>query len=136
MVTSDGRRSAHALATLFGAASVAHVVAPTVLRTVVPPWMSAWARPVVAVTGVAEVAVSAALIRPATRRPGAWGAAGLIATFLVAHVDAAIRTRRDRPRWIERPVGVTVRLVVNAGFLAWTLVVARAPGARRPQRRR
>jgi hypothetical protein len=73
--------------------------------------MTAWARPIVAATGVAELAVSAALLRPATRRPGALGAAGLIAAFLVAHVDAAIRTERDHPRWIERPVGVTVRLL-------------------------
>lgn len=120
------RRSAHAFAAMFGAASVAHFVAPAVLCAVVPPWMAAWARPIVAVTGVAEVAVSAALLRPATQRPGALGAAGLIATFLVAHVDAAVRTQPNRPRWIERPTGVTVRLLSNTGLLLWTLAVARA----------
>ena len=119
------QRSVHALATLFGAASVAHFVAPDFLRTVVPPWLHTWARPIVAVTGVAELAVSAALLRPTTRRPGALGAAGLIAAFLVAHVDAALRSQRDRPRWIERPAGVTVRLLVNVGYLVWALAVAR-----------
>lgn len=119
------RRSAHALAAMFGAASVAHFAAPAVLATVVPTWMAAWARPLVAVTGVAEVAVSAALLRPATRRPGALGAAGLIAAFLAAHVDAAVRTRRDRPRWIERPTGVMVRLLTNTGLLFWAVAVAR-----------
>ena len=120
------RRSAVTLAAMFGAASVAHFVAPAALCTVVPPWMTALARSTVAVTGVAEVAVSAALLRPATRRPGALGAAGLIAAFLVAHVDAAARTQRDRPRWIERPTGVTVRLLSNTGLLICALAVARA----------
>lgn len=114
-----------ALAVLFGGAGVAHFAAPTVLATVVPPWLAAGARPLVAVTGVAELAVGAAMLHPATRRAGASGAAGLIAVFLVAHVDAAARTGRDRPRWIDRPAGVVVRLVSNAGLLAWTLAEAR-----------
>ncbi|MDD7940294.1 hypothetical protein PHK61_17860 [Actinomycetospora lutea] len=118
-------RDAYALAALFGGAGVAHFAAPAFLHTVVPPWMAAWARPVVAVSGVAELAVAAALLHPATRRLGASGAAGLIATFLVAHVDAAVRTRRDHPRWLDRPAGVTVRLAVNAGYLAWAVTVAR-----------
>jgi uncharacterized membrane protein len=118
-------RDADALAALFGMAGMAHFVVPVPLRSVIPPWMATWARAVVAITGVAELAVSAALLHPATRRRGALGAAGLIAAFLVAHTDAAVRTRRDRPRWIERPAGVTVRLAVNTGYLAWALAVAR-----------
>ena len=123
-------RDTDVLAAIFAAAGVAHFAAPTVLHPVVPPWMAAWARPVVAVSGVAELAVSAALLHPATRRRGAQGAAGLIAVFLVTHVDAALRTRRDRARWIERPTGVTLRLVSNTAFVAWALTVARSAGPR------
>ncbi len=73
---------------------------------------------------------SAALLHPATRQRGAQGATGLIAVFLVTHVDAALRTRRDRGRWIERPTGVTLRLVSNTAFVAWALTVARSAGPR------
>jgi uncharacterized membrane protein len=123
-------RDTDVLAAIFAAAGVAHFAAPTVLHPVVPPWMAAWARPVVAVSGVAELAVGAALLHPATRQRGAQGAAGLIAVFLVTHVDAALRTRPDRGRWIERPTGVTLRLVSNTAFVAWALTVARSAGPR------
>ena len=123
-------RATDVLAAIFAGAGVAHFAAPTLLHPVVPPWRAAGAPPGGAGSGVAELAVSAALLHPATRRRGAHGAAGLIAVFLVTHVDAALRTRRDRGRWIERPTGVTLRLVSNTAFVAWALTVARSAGPR------
>lgn len=130
MTRTPRPRDTDALAAIFAMAGVAHFAVPTALHPVVPPWMAAWARPAVAVSGVAELAVGAALLHPATRQRGAQGATGLIAVFLVTHVDAALRTRRDRGRWIERPTGVTLRLVSNTAFVAWALTVARSAGPR------
>ncbi|MGW7364260.1 DoxX family protein [Streptomyces sp. NPDC054841] len=120
-----------ALAIFLCLTGIAHFAVPRYFRTLVPRWLPAPGA-LVAVTGVMELAAAALLAVPGTRAAGGWTAAALIAAFLTSHVDAvrhachARHARRSRPRLLDRPAGVALRIVVNLGYLAWAVAVARA----------
>jgi uncharacterized membrane protein len=79
---------------------------------------------VVAVSGLADIAVGVLVAVPATRRTGAWATAALITTYLPAHLEP-LRHRRAAQRAFDRPAGDAARVVVNLGYIAWAAAVAR-----------
>ncbi|MEU2513706.1 MauE/DoxX family redox-associated membrane protein [Streptomyces syringium] len=112
-----------ALAMFLVVTGFAHFLAPGYFRMLVPAWLGR-ERFLVAVSGAAEVMVGALMLFPGGRRAGGWAAAVLIACYLAPHVDALRRTRPDRPRLLERPVGAVARLAVNVLYIAWAVAVA------------
>jgi uncharacterized membrane protein len=102
---------------------VAHFQQPDYFRGLVPSWLPARSA-VVAVSGLADVAVGVLVAAPATRRTGGWATAALITTYLPAHLEP-LRHRHTAQRAFDRPVGVAARVLVNLGYVAWAGAVAR-----------
>ncbi|MBF6425397.1 hypothetical protein IU440_11950 [Nocardia cyriacigeorgica] len=113
----------HAIAaTLLGlfllACGIAHFLAPAYFANLVPPWMPR-PKPLVAASGIAEIAVGAMVIVPATRDIGGWLAAAMLAVYLLVWLDR-LRTEPGR----ASAAGVAV----NAAYLVWGGYVAVAGG--------
>ncbi|WP_116709340.1 DoxX family protein [Actinomycetospora cinnamomea] len=68
---------------------VLHGVAPRPFDTIVPPWLPGSARFWTYASGVAELAVGAAVAAPRTRRAGALVAAALFVAVFPANVQMA-----------------------------------------------
>ena len=83
----------------------------------------------VAVSGLAGLAVGVLVAAPATRRSGARATAALISTYLPAHLEP-LRHRGEAERAFDRPVGVAARVAVNLGYIAWATAVARGATGR------
>ncbi len=108
------------LAAAFGGSGVLHLVRPRTYEWMVPPELGD-ARAWVLGSGVAEVAAAVLLSAPATRRAGGWAAAGLLASFLPAHLHH-FRVARGRPALLA---AAAVRLPLQVPMIAAALRVAR-----------
>ena len=79
-------RLAKVLALFLGFAGIMHFASPSFFNDIVPPWLppsrSFWTY----ISGVAELAVAIALLRPATRRTGAIAAAWLFIAVYPANI--------------------------------------------------
>ena len=115
--------AASALAALMVGSGVTHFTKPGYYRSLVPSWLPARSA-VVAVSGLADVAVGVLVAVPATRRTGARATAALITAYLPAHLEP-LRHRHSPQRAFDRPAGVAARVAVNLGYVAWAVAVAR-----------
>ena len=115
------RASPWLLAAFLGGAGVMHFVAPGPYERLIPPFLGdprAW----VYASGVAEIAVGAAVAAPRTRRAGATAAAALLVAVFPGHVYMAVEPG-DVPRWLA-----LARLPLQVPLVLWALQVRR--GAR------
>lgn len=115
--------AALALAVFLIVAGIAHFVAPGYFRTLVPDWLPAPGA-FVAASGGTDIMTGALVLVPGTRAVGGWVAAALITAFLISHIDALRQASTSRQRFIDRPAGVALRLVVNGAYIAWAVTVA------------
>ncbi|MFJ5231342.1 hypothetical protein ACIQBJ_15770 [Kitasatospora sp. NPDC088391] len=119
-MTAD--RSARLLGGLLLGAGVAHFVAPGPFDAIVPRSLPGPPRAWTKASGVAELAVGAAVLLPSTRRHGALAAAGLFAAVFPANVKMAYD-------WRHRPAplraAALARLPLQAPLIAWALKVSR-----------
>ncbi|TYP86761.1 hypothetical protein [Blastococcus xanthinilyticus] len=115
--------AATALAGLMIGSGAARTVVPGYFRGLVPPWVPA-PGVAVALSGAADVLAGVLLLRPATRREGAWLAAGLVTAYLPAHLDP-LRHASTATSLFDRRPGIAARLVVNVGYIGWAVAVAR-----------
>ena len=106
---------------------ISHFTKSAYFRDLVPSWLPARSA-VVVVSGLADVAVGALVAVPATRRTGACATAALITAYLPAHLDP-LRRAGSAERAFDRPAGVAARVLVNLGYVAWAVGVARRAGA-------
>ena len=121
--------AARTLAAFMAVSGITHFTSPGYYRGLVPSWVPA--RPaVVALSGAADVAVGALVAVPATRRAGGWATAALIIAYLPAHLDP-LRRAGTAQRASDRPAGVAARVLVNLGYVAWAVGVARSGRSRR-----
>ncbi|MFG2820874.1 hypothetical protein ACGFX4_15780 [Kitasatospora sp. NPDC048365] len=115
-------RSARLLSGLLLGAGVAHFVVPRQFDAIVPRSLPGSPRTWTHLSGVAELAVGAAVALPATRRAGALTAAGLFAAVFPANVKMAYD-------WRHKPAplraAALARLPLQAPLIAWALHVAR-----------
>lgn len=81
-------RSTKVLAGIFAASGLVHLVKPDVYESVMPHWVPAH-REVILGSGVAELALSAGLLAPATRRLAGWGSLVLLVGVYPANVKMA-----------------------------------------------
>ncbi|MFF5211206.1 hypothetical protein [Streptosporangium sp. NPDC000396] len=115
--------AAVALAFFLIVVGIGHFVFTGYFRTLIPAWIP-WKTPLVLASGVAEILSGALTLVPGTRAAGAWAAAALITSYLVSHLDALRHAHPGRSRVLERPSGAVARLVVNAFYIAWAVMVA------------
>jgi uncharacterized membrane protein len=103
-------------------AGVMHFVIPRAYESIVPPRLPA-PRALVYASGVAEIAGGAGVLHPRTRRlASAWSVATLLAVF-PANVHMALHP--DRYQVPGGPIGLWLRLPVQALFIAWAIAAGR-----------
>jgi len=79
-------RLAKLLALFLGLAGIMHFANPSFFNDIVPPWLPPSPAFWTYISGVAELAVAIALIRPSTRRAGAIAAAWLFIAVYPANI--------------------------------------------------
>lgn len=115
-------RAATGLAALLGGSGVLHLVAPRPFDGIVPRSLPGSPRTWTYVSGVAELAVAAAIAHPRTRRAGGLAAAALFVAVFPANVKMAVDARHASPAHRAIMFG---RLPLQAPLIAWALRVAR-----------
>ncbi|PRY46876.1 DoxX family protein [Umezawaea tangerina] len=121
--TRSRSRSALALAGLLGVAGVTHFAKPRPYDSIVPRVLPGEPRTWTYASGVAEIAVAAAVAVPRTRRLGGLLAAGLFAAVFPANVKMAIDYRDRGPRAKAIAWG---RLPGQIPLIIWALRVRRS----------
>jgi len=106
-------------------AGVMHFVIPKVYRRIMPPYIPAPTAMVYA-SGVAEIAGGAALMRPSSRRWGAWWLIATLIAVFPANVHMALNPD-DYPDIPGRAVSLWARLPFQAVFIAWVRAAGTAP---------
>lgn len=81
-------RSTKVLAGIFAVSGVVHLVKPEAYEMIMPEWVPAH-REVILGSGVAEIALSAGLVAPKTRRLAGWGSLALLLGVYPANVKMA-----------------------------------------------
>jgi uncharacterized membrane protein len=111
-----------ALATMLTTTGLLHLAVPAPFDAIVPRDLPGTPRFWTVASGIAELAVAAAVAAPRTRRLGAAAAAGLFVAVFPANVKMA----RD---WSERPAAMRAvawgRLPLQVPLVAWALAVRR-----------
>ncbi len=106
------------------AAGVTHFTTPGFFRQIVPPILPA-ADVLVAVSGIAEIALGVLVMIPATRRLAAWGIIALLVAVYPANVYQALYDPAlvDPPAWMGQPseAALIARLPMQLvlGWWAW-----------------
>lgn len=111
------------LAVFVAAVGITHFIFPRYFMTLVPPRIP-WARSAVYATGVLEVAFGIGLLLNPLQSVAAWATVGLMAVYVLTHVEALMRAGSHQPRWLDRPAGAATRIVVNLCYLVWAIAAA------------
>ena len=109
--------SPYVLASLLVTTGTLHLLRPAVFDSLIPPFLGdprAWTY----ASGLAELAVAAAVALPRTRRAGGLAAAALFVAVLPGNVYMAFEPG-DVPRWIA-----LLRLPLQVPLVLWGLQVA------------
>src|SRR3954468_23604016 len=113
---------AFGLAGVLGFAGVAHFVKPEFFDEIVPHALPASPRTWTYVSGAAELACAAAVVRSSTRRIGGLAAAALFVSVFPANVQMAVDWR-DRPA--SEQAAALGRLPLQIPLVLWALKVRR-----------
>lgn len=115
----------YGLTALLIVAGITHFIVPGWYERLVPSW--AWLprpRTAVYLTGLVEIVLAFGLVNGLTRIYAAWATVALFAVYVASHFSAYRRADASQPRWLERPTGAGVRVIVNLGYLAAALTLA------------
>ena len=121
-MTADGWRGVGklvgrcAFAALFVLGGVGHFVVPDFYVKMMPPYLP-WHRPLVLVSGAAEIALGALLLAPESRRYAAWG----LVALLVAVFPANIYVYQHQAMFPLPPLAHLIRLPVQGVLILWAL---------------
>ncbi len=115
-------RVARPLAALLLAAGVAHFARPGTFDDIVPRSLPGSARAWTYASGVAELALAAAVAAPRTRRVGALATAGFLAAVLPANVKMAVDWRHRRSPYREI---AWARVPLQAPLIWWAVRAGR-----------
>lgn len=121
-MTGTPRAEALGLAALLATTGVLHFTTPRPFDSIVPRSLPGSPRTWTYLSGVAELAVAAAVAHPRTRRAGGLAAAALFVAVFPANVRMAADWRRASP--VRRAVAFG-RLPLQAPLIAWALRAAR-----------
>jgi uncharacterized membrane protein len=125
-VMRDGEVKRAALALLFMAAGIVHLVQPALYRPIMPPYLPAhdW---LILISGWAEILGGTGLLVPATRRLAGWGLMALLLAVFPANLEMLWLYRERGMVWWGELL-LWLRLPLQALLLWW---VWRAAGLRR-----
>lgn len=107
-----------AATTFFCGAGIYHFVNPAFFVRIVPPQLPA-PEALVAVSGLFEILGGVGLLVPPTRRFAAYGLIALLIAVFPANVYMAIDAERFATELAISPVGLYLRLPLQAVFVAW-----------------
>ena len=121
----------------FAASGVMHLVRPQVFDPIVPAGLRRWSRPLVLVSGLAEIGCAAGLLHPRTRPAAGTASAALLLAVWPANLqmslDLAERARRRRdPRAVAALAVSLLRLPLQVPLIriAWQARSSSARSAR------
>lgn len=123
-----GRRSPLALAALLLAMGLLHLVVPKPFARLIPGFLGPprfW----VAISGVAEIASGAALLRPSTQRAGGWAAAATLVGVFPGNVKMALDAGPPGSAW---STAMWFRLLLQIPLVVWAVRCAQPSSPRRP----
>jgi uncharacterized membrane protein len=120
-------RSALALAALLAAAGAGHFAAPRFFDAMIPRVLPGEPRTWTSASGVAELAVAAAVAVPRTRRLGGYAAAALFVAVFPANVQMALDWSG---RSVPERTAAWARLPLQIPLIRWALRVARVEQTR------
>lgn len=108
----------------FVAAGVNHFVHPDVYAAIMPPWLP-WPAELVALSGVAEVALGLLALPARTAPLAGWGLVALLVAVFPANVHMALHPERFPaiPPWV-----LYLRLPFQVVFVWWAYRWTRPPG--------
>ncbi|MCT1652955.1 hypothetical protein [Brachybacterium muris] len=119
---TGARRTSLFLTTLLGTAGIMHAVRPEPFDSIVPRALPGLPRAYTYASGIAEVATSALIAVPSTRRLGGLAAAALLVAVFPANVQMAIDWRDAPPKKQAIAFG---RLPLQGVLVAQALHIAR-----------
>ncbi len=122
-----GRRSPLALAALLLGMGLLHLVVPKPFARLVPGFLGP-ARFWVAISGVAEIASGAALLRSSTQRVGAWAAAATLIGVFPGNVKMALDAGLPGSLW---STALWLRLPLQVPLVVWAVRCAQPSSPRR-----
>jgi uncharacterized membrane protein len=117
-------RHARRLAAFLATAGAAHFAVPRFYDQMIPPQLPGSARSWTYGSGVAELAVAAAIATPPTRRAGARAAFWLFVAVFPGNVQMVLDARRAGRPTAEQAV-LWARLPLQLPMLAWAARVRR-----------
>lgn len=125
MASPPVRPAALSLALFLASAGVTHFTKPGFFAPLVPPALPGSRGAWVAGSGVAELAVAAAIALPRTRHVGGLAAAGLFVAVFPANLYSAAKSFRSPEASIGERVIQLVRLPLQVPLVLWALRVSR-----------
>ena len=115
--------SRYAMAALYVGAGVVHFVAPRFYVGIMPGWLP-WPYVLVAVSGVAEIALGMGVLLAPTRRAAAYLVAAMLVVFAFAiHIPMSVRFAQTGHPWFWASV---LRLALQPLLVWWAVAVGRA----------
>ncbi len=113
------RRLRHGLGAFFIVAGLAHFVAPHVYDPMMPPWLpEASHRPLIYLSGAAEIAGGVGVLLTRFRRAAAWGLIALLIAIFPANLHVALDPAAGADFGFSQTV-LWLRLPFQAVFIAW-----------------
>lgn len=103
------------LGVLFVAAGIGHFARPAVYVSIMPPYLP-WHRPLVYLSGAAELVLGVLLLIPQFSASAAWGLIALLVAIFPANLHMAVHSELY-PR--IRPSFLWLRLPFQGVFIAW-----------------
>lgn len=116
-------RSTKILAGAFAVSGVVHLVRPEFYEPIMPSWVPRH-HDVILGSGIAELALSAGLLAPPTRRLAGWGSVGLLLGVFPANVKMATDSLATDNTGLK--VGAFARLPMQWPMIKAALAAARA----------
>ncbi|MCE4266942.1 DoxX family protein [Rhodococcus globerulus] len=126
--STSSQTAALRLSALLLGAGTMHFVAPSFFDSTVPRQLPGEARTYTQVSGVAELAIGAALAIPKTRRLGAGLAAALFVAVFPANIQMAVDWCRSNKTSTAQKVGSIARLPVQIPLVTEALKARRNAG--------
>ncbi len=124
------RRLRAGLGLFFIIAGVAHFVAPQLYDPMMPDWLpAATHRPLIYVSGLAELAGGIGIFTTRYRRAAAWGLVALLLVIFPANLHVAMNPAAGEAFGPSQTV-LWLRLPFQAMFIAWVWWTCLARGAR------
>ena len=130
------RRLRHGLGAFFIVGGIAHFVAPHLYDPMMPDWLPAAShRPLIYISGIAELAGGIGVLTTRFRHAAAWGLIALLVAIFPANLHVALNPAAGADFGPSQTV-LWLRLPFQAVFIAWvwwTCLAAHA-GKRSPAR--